>query len=777
MGEGFSIAVRNIAAALQPGTSFGKFRILHELGRGGMGIVYAAEDTLLKRTVALKLLHPALSLDDGFVQRFQKEARAVAALSHPNIVKIHSFDTIHDCLTLETEFVAAGSLATVLESQPVSAFRMVSLTRDILQALAHCHRAGLVHRDVKPSNVLIGEDGRALLTDFGIAKAAAGAATSLTDQTQTTGLFLGTPRYAPPEAWQGELPTPGWDFYSLGVLMYEALSGRTPYPATTLMELAKQMATAVPEPLHEIAPQVSKPLSRFVHRLMSPEADKRPADAAEALAALAEVPEARVEYQPTAPTVVGPVAPTRMRAWRGTARRAFRRTAALLERPLAVALLTVGALALLYRLASWPEEPRPPRSSAATFALQSAFAPAALPSVAELLDARKDGTVQRSVYTTALIQPTDGENPLLPPDAVGPAHQQPGPDWLLTEGREGRPDVILAQGSMELWRLELTTGAEGSLRLVGHWAAHGDPSGNVFLNGEVSGAGSWLGADRAMLAATLRFHCEQDGSTWWVSLLAQRREPPMADARFLHALEASPVLQPLIHNQLLLRKLPWAAALEAQLPSMDGGRVTVPLLTDGAVEVDGALAEPLWRTTYYDGAGPIGRLRGRPHALQPEMLLRSLPDALCLALRAKVAPPPGYRLEVVLLRRFILPAAESTRWAASYENGEIEARIHAGGEVKRWSCPWTIAARVENAFWQAELRIPYGSIPDPGIAGPAPHPEQRWRLNVELRAPGDASGAVPLVRWGFPDVEAVEHGAVLAFAESESTRSKGDVQP
>lgn len=185
-------------------TRVGKYRILRELGRGGMGVVYLAEDTRLQREVALKLLHPALTLDRGFVDRFATEARAIAALTHPGIVRVHAFEEVDGCHLIDMEYVDGRSLDQVIARGPVSGKDTLNIIARVLEALAACHARGMVHRDIKPSNILIGYDGRILLSDFGLAMSFALASTS----GATSSCFIGTPKYAPPESWDRVLPSP-----------------------------------------------------------------------------------------------------------------------------------------------------------------------------------------------------------------------------------------------------------------------------------------------------------------------------------------------------------------------------------------------------------------------------------------------------------------------------------------------------------------------------------------------------------------------------------------
>jgi eukaryotic-like serine/threonine-protein kinase len=209
---------------LEGRTLDGRYRLGSLLGAGGMARVYLASDRVLQRQVAVKVLSPPYAQDPSFVERFRREARSAAGLSHPNIVAVFDSGSDADEHYLVMEYVAGQSLAELLAAQGrLAPRRAVELTVEVCAALAAAHTQGLVHRDVKPANVLVGDDGRVKVTDFGIAKAA--AATTLTG----TGTVLGTAAYLSPEQAQGEPVDARSDLYSLGCVLYELLSGSPPF--------------------------------------------------------------------------------------------------------------------------------------------------------------------------------------------------------------------------------------------------------------------------------------------------------------------------------------------------------------------------------------------------------------------------------------------------------------------------------------------------------------------------------------------------------------------
>src|SRR4051794_2497954 len=222
----------------------GRYRLGAVLGEGGMSIVYEARDEHLRRTVALKILRPHYTADPDFLARFDREARAAASLSHPNIVAIHDSGADGDLHFIVMELVDGPSLADVLlERRSVAADRAVAIAAQVAEGLAAAHRRGLVHRDVKPGNILLDRRGRALIGDFGIAQAF--GSTSLT----TTGTILGSLPYLSPEQAAGEEATPLSDIYSLGIVLFEMLTGRRPFEGSSPAAVAvRRLHEDPPEP-------------------------------------------------------------------------------------------------------------------------------------------------------------------------------------------------------------------------------------------------------------------------------------------------------------------------------------------------------------------------------------------------------------------------------------------------------------------------------------------------------------------------------------------------
>src|SRR5437773_6106101 len=210
-----------------------------------MGEVYRAHDAVLGREVALKVLHAHLAGDRGFVDRFRREARAAAILNHPNIVDVYDWGSTDGTYFMVMEFVRGTNLrAVLLENGRLEPAQVVEVVLQVLSALDHAHGHGIVHRDIKPENILIATDGTVKVADFGLARAYADFYVS-----QAEGTVTGTVQYLAPEQIQGEPADPRTDLYSLGVVMFELLTGRPPFAGETSLGIAYQHLTnRVPAP-------------------------------------------------------------------------------------------------------------------------------------------------------------------------------------------------------------------------------------------------------------------------------------------------------------------------------------------------------------------------------------------------------------------------------------------------------------------------------------------------------------------------------------------------
>ncbi len=296
----------------------GRYRELEKIGSGGMSVVLKAEDTTLQRTVALKMLAEHLAGDQDFVTRFRHEALAVARLQHPNIVQV--FDSGSDTAShrhfIVMEYVEGTPLSDMLRGgQKLEPPRAVAIASDACEALECAHKAGVIHRDVKPANLIITPDGHAKLADFGIAKAA-----EMTRVTQV-GSVLGTVAYLSPEQATGGETGPQSDIYSLAVVTYEMLGGRLPYLYKSITELAMKQRDELPTPLVELNPLVPVELDRTIRVALSYDPKLRFATAREFAQAMRGALQRR-ESQFVTQVLSDPAAATKMIAARGRGRAA-----------------------------------------------------------------------------------------------------------------------------------------------------------------------------------------------------------------------------------------------------------------------------------------------------------------------------------------------------------------------------------------------------------------------------------------------------------------------
>src|ERR1700681_1489779 len=281
---------------LQPDSIIdGRYRVISRVGSGGMADVYCAEDVQLGRRVAVKMLHERFAADAEFVERFRREASSAAGLSHANIVSVYDRGEWGGTYYIVMEYLDGRSLDSVVrEEAPLPAGRAIEITEQVLRAARFAHRRGVVHRDLKPHNVIIDDEGSVNVTDFGIARAGASEITQ-------TGSIMGTARYLSPEQAQGLPVSARSDLYAIGVMLYELLTGTVPFEGESVVAIALRHLSEPPRPPSSLVPSISPSLDAIVLRALAKNPEERFADADEFLAAL-DGERARLRNDPTSQT-------------------------------------------------------------------------------------------------------------------------------------------------------------------------------------------------------------------------------------------------------------------------------------------------------------------------------------------------------------------------------------------------------------------------------------------------------------------------------------------
>lgn len=707
-------------ALLGAGTAFGKYAIIRLIGRGGMGVVYLAEDTTLGRRVALKILDRGITSGDGFEQRFRQEARTIASLQHPNIIQIHALERVNHDLAIDMPFVEGGSLADIAPGG-IALPRMVRLAHDILLALACCHEAEIVHRDIKPSNILIGTDGRALVSDFGLAKLLVDHQRHSIRESSSSGFFMGTPRYAPPESWDGQSPTPAWDVYSVGMVLYEAAAGAPPYDADTPLALVKQLFERTIPRLQQVRPETSGELSDLVASMLSHDPAARPQDAGLVLDILRHVPELNAGTDADATLI------RRHPCGNSRTRGKKREWGRWVRNGVAAAL---GAAALL---GMW----------AATYVYvrqSTGIAPSAIPT-----DAATARAVPAAAPAGVIYDSVEGES-----QQVTPQH------CLIEPGTRPGEWRAFAWESFRLWQFQLEATDGDGLSVTGNWAAYADDSACVFKYGTLQGTGHWLKPDE-QLSLALAFTSAQDGSRTPQLLVLRASSPQETPTAFVNRFERSDYGQAILYNELVPRGTTWTVEVERDFLGAAAGILMVPHMGGAAITIDGSLDEPAWQTFAVPGTADTGVMPSRQNS--GHVFVHYDDTAFYVGFRmAKPSTEP--RVALALLNHFYIPLSQSPRWLVQGGPRGIELRRSTrSGPEEAWGAPLEFAATTTSHGWEAEIRLPYSNFE--GVA--APTQGTRWRMNCSVSgAPG--ADAQPQ-HWGSNDLKAAEHGMLLIFKE------------
>ena len=302
--------------SLQPGTRLGPYEIERLLGEGGMGVVYKARDVRLKRDVAIKVLPQEFASDAGRLRRFEQEAQAASALNHSNIATIYGIDSQDGTSFIAMEYVPGRTLAEVIPRNGLDLSHALRYGVQIADALARAHGGGVIHRDLKPGNIMVTPDDHVKLLDFGIAKlvhAKDGIApdvTRTTDNLTAVGLVVGTTRYMSPEQAQGQQVDPRSDIFSFGAVLHEMITGRVAFGGDSFLDIASAVIRETQKPLSDSGRDVPGELERIVARCLRKDPDRRFQTAADLKVALEELRE-ETESGERSPAVPAP-----RRRWR-----------------------------------------------------------------------------------------------------------------------------------------------------------------------------------------------------------------------------------------------------------------------------------------------------------------------------------------------------------------------------------------------------------------------------------------------------------------------------
>ncbi|HEY3747419.1 MAG TPA: serine/threonine-protein kinase [Gemmatimonadaceae bacterium] len=253
----------------------GKYHIIELIGEGAMGVVYRANDSVLDRTVAIKVMNESIARQDDLRKRFLHEAQAAASLQHPNVVCIYDLGDFNGHLFIAMEFIQGVDLEKLLETgEPIALQARLDIVIDVLTGLTFAHKRGIIHRDIKPANIRVTEDGRAKIMDFGVAHLSSSSMTS-------TGSFLGTPSYMAPEQITEGKTSPATDIFAVGGVLYQLLTQMRPFESPTLQNLFFRIITETPKPVSELVPGLPPALDRIVAKAMAKEPSDRYATALE----------------------------------------------------------------------------------------------------------------------------------------------------------------------------------------------------------------------------------------------------------------------------------------------------------------------------------------------------------------------------------------------------------------------------------------------------------------------------------------------------------------
>lgn len=687
-----------------------KYHVIRELGRGGMGVVYLAEDRQLRRQVALKVLYDYLNRDRAFVERFQEEACSVSTLHHPNIVCVHGLERAGETVAIDMELVEGVSLDQLFNTSPhVGA----AIARDVLGGLAACHQIGVVHRDIKPSNILINLAGQAKITDFGLATAYASHMENTLQGGSSSGFYMGTPRYMPMQAWEGGSPEPFWDLYSFGVVLHELISGKPAFKGENPVAVMRKQLTEPLPPLHTVCPHVSPEFSQLVEALLNSCREGGALTCADAFDLLRTSPEFKaLQESDTASTL--PMKTLVKRRAKRVMRKGGRWPGAAVLGVVVSLLAAVGVFVL------FDMEPRVQNS-------------VSIPPLGQVF------------YDAQVLNGTDEE----------------GSVWMVETDANRMPRRIVGVSSLHLWSIETIDPSGNSiLNVSGDWAARISPVTASTERGQAEGTVFWDTTRDQPVLSLIRSR-GHDHETAPVTFALRRKPASFTRQDFFRSIEENPEVLSLLYNQLLGPGVPWAIDIEASLPALDNARTPVPSIVE-PITIDGKLNEPTWSEGAFDSElGLVGQLFSRGQDAYHKLFIRWDRDNVYLAAGSPEVSGAGFEIGIAPAIE-IDPFNSGRFFVALDSNGDSTATYYQGGIQMPWDCKWTTGMDDESGVTRVELKIPIASLG----GSSAPVDGRRWRLNARFTSPVKGGDAAGLPVWGSSDFKALEHGALVVFREA-----------